>query len=443
MSEFRKSIIKLSIPVIIQNGVLSLLNFMDVLMIGQLGDTNIAAVGISNQVFFVLSMLFFGVTSGATIFTSQFWGKKEISKIRNVAGFSLLLTFSAAFISSLIVILIPETVIGLFTPDTEVIKLGSIYLRFVAISYIFTAISVCFSSILRSIEIVVPTMVISIFAVILNTILNYILIFGKFGFPVMGIKGAAVATSIARSIEVLLILFYVYIKNKVINIGISDILNTPKDLMKKYIKISIPVMFNELVWALGIAVYNGIYAHISTESIAAVNIAAGVEGFAFVVFHGFGSAASIMIGKKIGEGKNKIAATYATKFLKIGIVGAIIVGLSIFLASDLIISIYKVSDIAKIYAKQILTILSLFLWVKVSNMNFFGSILRSGGDTRFAFLTDASAIWLVGIPLAAVAAFVFHMPVYYVILFVMADEIVKFLIALNRFRSGKWLHDLT
>jgi putative MATE family efflux protein len=442
-STYFKTLMRIAVPIASQHFITSSLNAVDVIMIGQLGETAVAAVGLANQVFFLLILLLFGISSGAAMFTAQFWGKEDIESIHKVLGIGLMLGIASSLLFSFAALVFPEFILSIYSKDPAVIALGSTYLRRVALSYVFTSITFSFASVLRSTENVKLPMFVSIVALSINTVLNYLLIFGNFGFPKMGVEGAAIATLIARSLECVTLLTLTYRLRTPVAARLSELLGFNRDFILRYLKIALPVMFNEMMWSLGITVYNIVYARIGTESIAAVNISATIENMAFVLFIGISNAAAIMIGKRIGANEEDKAYTYGKRTLILGMAGAVLVGIIILVGKDAILSLYQISETARLYASLILTITSFVLWIRVSNMIMIVGIFRSGGDTRFSFILDVGSVWLVGVPFALIGAFVFHLPVYGVVLMIMAEEVVKMLIGFWRFSSRKWINNLT
>ncbi len=440
--EFLSTLFKIALPITIQQFVTSFLNIVDVVMIGQLGETSIAALGLANQLFFLLIFLLFGISSGSAIFIAQFWGQRDIKNIRKVMGIGLTISVSCAFLFSLVAVFLPEWVLSIYSKDSAVIALGSSYLRVVGLSYVATAITVSYSSTLRSMEQVKLPMFVSFVAFGLNAILSYGLIFGQWGFPLMGVVGAAVATCIARFVECSALLFFTYSKKLPAAAKISEMFAFDLNFLRNFSKTMLPVVFAEMAWSFGITTYNIIYARMGTESLAAINIAATIEELAFVIFIGLANACAIMIGNKIGEGEEQKAYEYGGKLVILGITGSMLMGCFVFAGAERILSLYKVSQTAHNYALNILTIFSLTMWVRVSNMNLFIGILRSGGDTRFAFMIDSSSIWLIGVPLAFSGAFIFHLPIYWVYSLVVMEEFVKFSITLTRYFSRKWINNL-
>lgn len=440
--KFFKVLLKLAIPIVLQNLVLSSLNLVDTIIIGGLGERAIASVGLANQYFFLLNLILFGITSGSSIFTAQYWGNRDIPNIKRVLGLCIITGGLAALLFTIGGLFLPEKILSIFTKDTAVIVLGSEYLRIIAFSYIITSISFAFSFTLRSTGQVKIPMVVSITALGINTALNYILIYGYFGFPEMGVRGSALATLIARAIEMVFILTVVYKTKNVIAGNLNQLFNLTINFIKNFFKVTIPVILNESIWALGVTLYSVVYARMGTEVIASTNISSTIERITWVIFMGLGNACAVMIGNKIGEGNDKEAFTYAKRFIILGPSLAIIGGIFVFFNSHFILSAYKVSPTVYNYAAKNLIVFSVFLWVKVFNFTSIVGILRSGGDTKFCLFIDTSGVWLIGVPLAFLGGLVWHLPVYWVYTLVFMEEIYKFILGLPRILSKKWINNL-
>jgi putative MATE family efflux protein len=440
--KFLLTMYRLASPIMLQNFIIFSLGMVDVLMIGQLGESAVAGVGIADQIFFLAILMFFGITSGAAIFTAQFWGQKDIHRIRSVLGLCLLMSLAGALFFSSVAILAPEWVIGIYSTDPEVIALGSSYLRIVAFSYAATAITTSYSAVLRSIENVKLPMLVSLLALSLNTVFNYGLIFGHFGLPALGVTGAAIATASARSLEAILLLIFIYGGKLPVAAKFSELLDFSTISLGQFFKTTLPVVGTEIAWSFGVTTYNVVFARIGTESIAAFNIASTVDRLIFVVFIGLGNACAIMIGNRIGAGEQDIATTYGKKYLVLGPIIAVLVGLLMVAISGPILSLYNVSADTVTYARSIMIIMAFSLPIRSSNMLALIGILRSGGDTRYAFFIDAGVIWCIGVPLALFSAFVLQLPVHWVYLIVMTEEVVKLLLGLQRFFSQRWIHVL-
>ncbi len=440
--KFFKSMLRLAIPIILQNLILSSLNLVDNIMIGRLGEGAIASVGLANQYFFLLNLLLFGISSGSSIFTAQYWGNRDLPNIKRVLGICLISGIFAAFIFTLGALFIPTQILSLFSKDIDVVNLGSEYLRVIAFSYIITSISFSYSFTLRSTGQVKIPMLVSTVALGVNTVLNYMLIYGNLGFPQMGVKGAALATLIARIVEICLIILIVYKTSNPIAAKLNELLDLSSSFIKQFFKVTLPVILNESIWALGVTMYAVVYARMGTEVIASTNISSTIERITWVIFMGLGNACAVMIGNKIGEGNEKDAFIYAKRFIIIGPSLAIIAGIIVYFNSHFILSAYKISPIVYNYAAKNLMVFSVFLWVKVFNFTSIVGILRSGGDTKFCLIIDTAGVWAIGVPLTMLGGLVWGLPVYWVYVLVYMEEIFKLILGLPRILSKKWINNL-
>jgi putative MATE family efflux protein len=439
---FLKKFISIALPISLQALVSQGLNVIDVMMIGQLGEVSVASVGLSNQVFFLFLLSLFGITSGMAIFTAQYWGAKDVRNIHRVQGLSLLFGLCGAVVFAILAILFPAPVLRIYTEDAEVVALGSEYLRIVGFSYFFYAITLGYASVLRSVEQVKLPMIVSASAMIVNSAINYLLIFGNFGFPQLGVQGAAIATLISRILEATAILIFTYRLKLPAAARFKEMVDINWEFVRKILKTIWPVVLNEVFWSLGITTYNIIYAHIGTESIAAINITSTIESLAFVAINGIGHGCAVMVGNQIGAGNVDLAITYGKRLRKLSILGAVLIGMIIFLSADGILSFYKVSLTTAMFAKNILRIFGLTMWLRVNNFVLFIGVLRSGGDTRFALIIELFGIWAIGVPLAYLGASILDLPVYWVYALVAVEEAYKFIISTFRFKSKKWINNL-
>lgn len=440
--DFLREMLTIAIPISFQQLINASLNMIDVLMVGQLGETSIAALGLSNQVFFVFILLLFGTTSGMSIFTAQFWGKKEVDPIRKVLGISILTTSVIALAFSLAAVLIPETVIGFYTNDQEVIDIGAQYLGIVGLSYIPVAIATSYVAVLRSIQLVKLTVIATTIALIFKTILGYMLIFGLGGLPALGVRGAAIGTASGWTLELTLILIFVYTQKTPLAGNPYTFFSFDMSLFGRVLRTALPALANEFFWSVGITTYNAIYAHIGTDSIAAINVNATMEELGFVVFMGLGNACAVMVGNRIGARKEDDAYETVRRVIIISVLSAWVVGLVILLLRDVVVGLYDLSPSGVNNVRMLMLMMSCTLWIRMFNFSTFIGALRAGGDTRFALMMEICSIWLIGVPAAYFAAFVLYLPVYYVYLFVILEEVVKAFVSFWRFRSRKWIHDL-
>lgn len=441
--KFYSVMLKVALPIAAQSLVFNLLNAVDVLLIGQLGETSIAAVALSNQWTFLMNLFLFGVGSGTAIFTAQFWGRHDVPNLRRAFGVGLVIGLFGSALFAVPALLAPTRVLSIYTNDPEVVALGAPYLQTVALSYVFTALTTVFGITLRTTRHVKLPVGVSVAALTFKTALAYCLIFGYLGLPELGIMGAATATVIARIVECGVLLFLTYRWRLPPALRPRDMAGLNRAFLATFAVTTVPVILNEVIWALGTNVYAGIYARISTESVAAVNISSTIEGVALVPMFGIGNACAIILGNAIGGGEEPLARDYARKFLAISIAVGLGAGVLIFTASRFILGAYNISPEAARSAQGVMTVMSSALWLKAANLLIIVGILRSGGDTRFSLFADTAPMWLLGIPAALIGAFVLKLPVYLVVLMVViADELTKFLIATWRVRSGRWLRNV-
>jgi putative MATE family efflux protein len=440
--EYIAELRKIAIPVIIQQLAFSVLNMVGVIFVGQKGDASVAAVGLAGQIAFLLNLVHFGIISGAAMFTAQFWGRRDIPNLRRVLGLCLILAISTSAIFFTLSQLFPAQILGIYSTDPAVIKLGAGYLRIFSWTFLFFAVTFSYALVMRSTGDVKTPTAVSVFALSISTVLSYSLIFGKFGLPELGIQGTAVAAVIARGLECLSLLVIAYAQKTPVAASIRELTDFDAKFIARVIKPMFPVILNELFWALGITTYNIIYARIGTTSFAAMNIVGTIEQVAFVLFFGISNSTSVMVGNKIGEGQEEKAFIYAGRSLVLAAIGGLFMGIVLQLVKVPVLSLYNVSDEVIRNAGNIVNVLSVFIWMRVCNMTIVVGILRAGGDTRFSLFLDGIIIWIVGVPMAYIAAYVLHLPIYFVYLFVMSEETVKWILGINRYRSHKWINNL-
>lgn len=440
--EFYKIFLSIAVPVAIQNFLSSSLNLTNNILVGQLGDASVAAVGLANQVFFILNVILLGIGGGVSVYISQLWGSRNIAPIKKVVSLSLFITMAAAFIFFLPSFLIPESVLALFSKDTSVIALGSQYLKPISFSFLLMAPSVCFSSALRSTGNVRLPLITNIISLLVNTALNYILIFGKLGFPAMGVSGSAIATVAARLTEITILLTAIYSGDRVISIKLHDLVNIPADLVKRFFNTSGELITKDVIWAVGTSIYMIIYARIGTEAVASMNIISTIKNLAYVLFGGVSNACLIMVGNKIGAGEDKTAYKYAGRFLKITLVLSGILGLLLVLVRPLILSPYKVSAIVLDNAYNLLLASAIMMpATSFASVSIVG-VMRSGGDIRYTIVLDLIAVWFIGLPLAWLGGIILQLDIVWVFLMISLQEMFKAIFCFRRYKSRKWINNV-
>lgn len=439
LNGFYSSLFTIAIPISLQALLQNFVNMLDTVMIGRLGSVEIAAVGLGNQIFFILNMILFGITSGGGVFIAQFWGKKDLGGIRRSLGLMTLIAAFVALVFNVLGLLIPHQLIRIYSPDPEVVRVGGEYLRLACLSYIPTAISFSFTLALRSTERVKLPLVCTSVSLLTNAGANYLLIF----LAGLGVKGAAIATVFSRLVELVILLSWTYSHGYEICGRLRELLGFDWSFVFKYLKIAFPVIVNETFWGLGTSVYNGIYAHAGTDSFTAYSITGTISQLTWVFCMGFGNGIGVLIGKHIGEKKMDEAKGYALRSMWfMPLVGAV-VGVLLLPLSKLLPFLFNVEPEIIKMATQILMILILLYPFNSFCMDWVVGVCRAGGDTVFSAVGELIVLWGVAIPLGYVAAFVLHLPAPMIFLFLSSESIVKAIVGAIRVLSGKWLHEVT
>ncbi|MDF2840350.1 MAG: family efflux transporter [Clostridia bacterium] len=441
---FYNKLLSISIPIMLQNLISSVLNMVDTAMVGALGEAQIAAVGLANQVFFVFFLLIYGINSGCGIFIAQYWGSKDEENIKRTVGFSVVVGAVVGLVFTLIAIGLPRQIMQLFTTDNAVIEHGIMYMRYVSMSYLLTSVSIAYSFAARNIGDVKTPMIISTTSLIINGLLNFILIFGLLGFPRLEVAGAAIATVIARLFEALALIYWIYVlrKGKMLSPRLSDVKRLDMKFVKNIMITAIPVILNDVFWALGMTMYSAAYARIGTTAIASIQIANTIQNLFIVISIGLASSCAVMLGNEIGSDNKEKAIIYAKRFLLIGALAGFVLGVVLILISPIILIMFSNTLAVQQSAQKILWIMGIFLWARFMNNILIVGILRSGGDTTFSMILETCSVWLLGVPLAFAGALWWGFSVYLVYTLISLEELVKIYFGLGRVRSNRWVKDV-
>lgn len=440
---FLREMLAIALPVAFQQLINASIGVIDVVMIGQLGETSVAALGLANQVYFILIVLLFGITSGMSIFSSQYWGRRDVESIRKILGMCLVVSALVAAIFTFAAVALPERILSFYTRDQKVITLGRDYLRIVGCSYIFVAITASYNAVLRSVKIVNIAVIAAAIALIFKAILGYMLIIGFGDLPALEVRGAAIGTASGWTLELILLLILVHAQKTPLACGLAALFTFGVSFFIRTLKTVLPAVANEMVWSLGITTYSAIYAHIGTDAIAAININAAVEELAFVIFMGLGSACAVMVGNHIGVGRKEEAYDVVRNVAALNIGVALLIGGIVYFLRDAVVGLYQLSPGGANNLRNLLLIMGGTLWIRMFNFSLLIGALRAGGDTRFSLAMEFFSIWLIGVPLAYAGAFILNLPVYYVYLIVIVEEIIKAFVNVWRFKSRRWIHELT
>ena len=441
--QFYRSVFALVIPMALQNLINVGVTAADVIMLGRVGEKALSGASLAGQVQYIMVLFLFGLTSGATVLTAQYWGKGDKKTIEKILGLGMKAAIIVTAIFTVAALLIPDLLMRIFTNDPAVISEGMKYLRIVAFSYVLMGITQVYLFIMRSVERVVVATVVYLVSLICNVILNAIFIFGLIGCPAMGIQGAALGTLAARFVELILVFGYARLFNKDIKFRFRYLMRTDKLLVRDFLRYALPVVMNEVMWGLGTAANTAILGHMGSAAVAANSVAQVARQLATVVAFGLSSATAIYLGKTIGEKKFEHAKAYAHRFLLLSVVMGAIGGVIILVAAPVTAALLSLTPAAKSYLKFMFFVMSYFVIAQSFNTTMVVGTFRSGGDTRFGLIMDVATMWGCSILFGFLAAFVFHcgVPVVYIIL--MSDELIKVPITWIRYRSYKWLKDVT
>ena len=433
---------KIALPIALQSLIGSSLNLIDNLMVGSLGELQLNAVGVSVQIFFIYWMLLYGISGGAATFISQFYGVNDFKNIRRTTGFTLTIAMGVGLIFVIAAEAFPQYILRIFTRFPEVIEEGSGYVRLAAPTFLMLAVTQPFTIALRATQQTRLPLYASAVALLTNTVLNYIMIFGKLGLPALGVNGAALATSIARLLEMGLILFVVFGRKNRIAGRLSEFFSYGKELAKRVYKNALPTTANETLWGLGTSMYVAAFARIGITEGAAIQACNTINNLFSLAAFSIGDAILILVGQKLGEGKPDLAYAMSKKIIVVGLVIGLVLGGSVILAGDSILSLFDFTPEGAAYARKILIVYGAALWLALYNAMHITGTLRGGGDTRFAMLTETGTVWLIGVPLAFFTSLYLHWPIYIAVLAVKSEEVVKGMILTKRYFSKKWLKNV-
>lgn len=442
-TNYYKSLFTLAVPVALQGLISFLVSFADNLMVNTLGDAAVSGVYMGNQLQTFLQMFTGGVGGALLIIASQYWGRKEPEPIRKLVAIGLRFSVGVGLLFTLVGSIFPVQIISIFTRDAAVIAEGAVYLRWVCLSYTFFCLTQALISAMRSVEITRIGMVVSLFSLVVNVGLNYILIFGKLGAPAMGIKGAAIATVASRIVETLVIACFVFIRDKKLVFRLRHLLLTDKLLARDYLKYGLPIVAGDIVWSVNMMCNSAILGSYGAEVITAASVANTLNTLAYILISGLASAMGILTGKTIGEGKVELMKEYArtTQLLFLGV--GFLTGGFVFAVGAPFIRLYGgISAEAAAIALTFARVLSVTSIGTCYQMPCLFGLVKSGGDISFVFKNDTTFVFCVVLPSAILAAWLGAPPwVTYACLKI--DQILKCFVAVVKVNRFNWMKKLT
>ena len=435
-------ILRLALPIMIQNLFSAAISSADVIMLNTVGQSAISAASLAVQYTNVLFMVYYGLGTGATMLCAQYWGKGDVRSIEKVEGIALRFSIVISLLFAIPAMTIPNLMMKLFTNDAELISLGGAYLRIVSISYLCWSITEIYLSVLRSIERVKTSTILNVSALLLNIFLNAVFIFGWFGSPKLGIRGVALATSISRVVQ-LIACFAVSAASKDVKIRLRAMFEKGGVLMQDFVRLSLPALGNDISWGVAFSMYSVIMGHMGTDVVAANSLVVVVRNFGTVMSFGIANASGIYVGKKIGAGKMEEAEADGSRSLKLTVAAGLAGGILVALAAPFVIRYASLSETATGYLKIMMLINTYYIMGIAVNTTLIAGIFRAGGDSRFGFICDTIDMWGYAVPLGFFAAFVLKLPPMVVYFLLCTDEFVKWPWVLRRYKSRKWLKNIT
>ena len=441
--KFYLNVMALVIPMAIQNlinvGVLA----SDVFMLGKVGEKALSGASLGGQIYYIMGLFLFGLTSGTTVLTAQYWGKKDTKTIEKVLALGMKAAITVTAVFMFLSVAFPGALLRIFTNDPEVVAEGVKYLRIVGMSFVITGITQTYLYVMRSVERVMISTIVFSLSLVCNVILNAIFIFGLCGLPAMGVVGAALGTFIARTLEVVLVFIYARTRNREIKFRFKYFIKCDPVLVKDFLTYALPVVLNEVLWGFATSANTAILGHMGSAAVAANSVAQVARQLATVVAFGVTTATAIYLGKTIGERKNEHAKAYAVRFIALSIILGVMGGALILICSPFVTASLSLTPQAKDYLRFMFFVMSYFVVAQSYNCTLNIGIFRSGGDTKFGLKTDMCVMWGGTILTGALAAFVFKCSVPVVYFILMCDELIKIPILTVRYRKYIWLKNIT
>ena len=442
-TSFRKTVFAFLLPMAIQNLINVAISSTDVIMLGRYSEVALSASSLASQIQFILILLFFGIGSGATVLTAQYWGKKDTKTIEKILAIGIKIAFGLSLFFFIFAFFFSRVAMSLFTNDETTILEGIKYLKIVSFSYLTTSISIVYLVTMRSVERVGVSTVAYATSFVTNFIINYLLIFGSFGFAKMGVEGAAIGTLVARLVELGIVFYYNSKNHHFVSIKWKYIKSLDPILKKDFIKYSAPTMMNELLWAGGTAAGIAILGRLGNSIVAANSITSVVRQLAMVFAFGLANTAAIMVGKEIGKKDFNTAEIYAKKLLLYSFLSSLLGVALLLIIKPFIIKKFALNGEVEDYLNLTLNILFYYIPLQSISAVLIVGVFRAGGDTKFALVADVLPLWFGSVLISAIAAFYLNLPAKLIYLLIMSDEIIKQPLIIWRYKSKKWINNVT
>ncbi len=443
-AQFIKRLFLMALPIALQNMMFSSRSLVDVMMLGQLGESEIAAVGVAARATFVTTIMIVGVTTGGALLTAQYWGANNREGVRRSTALTWFISLLFALATTLLFVLVPDQIMGLATTDPQVIALGRDYLVICSISMVWVACVASMAAGLRAVHQPGTSTFFSGIGIASNVFLNWVLIFGNLGFPALGIKGAAIATVLSGAIEVATLFGYLYIKKHLLAFSIQDIQRVlVMEKVTRFLKLSMPTTLNFLAWAGGLFAYHAIMGRSSVQGLAALSVMSPVESMSLAFVIGLASAGSVFVGNQLGAKRYEQVYYQAWVAVFINLLMGVVLALFVYGIQQHVLGAFSaLSEETRHLAEQFYVILCFGLVIRSVPLMMIVGVLRAGGDVKYCLYQDLVAQWCIGIPLAAVAAIWFGVEPQWVYLLFLIEEVVKWGASGYRLVSRKWINNL-
>ncbi len=437
--KFYRQVAGIAVPIALQGFITTGVNMMDTLMIGIVGETQLSAVSLANQFISIYQILCMGIGMGASVLVARYYGMRDRDSLKKTVAIMVRLCVGMAALFCLVTAFFPEWIMGIYTVEDAIISNGVRYLEYSVITYFLLGLSLTSTIVLRNVQKVKLPLYTSIGAFFINVGANYVFIFGKFGFPEMGVAGAAVGTLIARVFEFGMTCGYLFLRDQEIGVRISDVFQKVGNLWREYIRISVPVLLSDGILAIGNNSVAMVIGRLGESFVAANAVTAMTQQLSTTVIQGFSQAGAIVTGYTLGEGDKDKAREQGYAFLGIGILfGAIGAGI-IMLIAEPMITAYNLSTQTQEIARELMRAISLIVLFQATNSIMTKGVLRGGGDTKILMVADNIFLWVASIPLGILAGLVLHLPAFWIYFFLKVDQVLKAVWCVIRLRSGKWI----
>ena len=436
----RKEIVRLALPIALQQFMTALVGACDAIMLGKLSQDAMSAVSLATQVTFVFNLFMFAFMAGENMFVAQYYGKGDYTGISQVFSLVTKICGCIAVVFLAGALFFPEQLMRILTNEETLIVLGSEYLRVIGISYVFSGIAQTFLAIMKNCGAVNMSTLINGVMVILNIVLNAVLIFGLSGFPKMGIKGAALATVLATVVQFLWSVGYVLCRIRAVKFSLRS---CEKKLFGRFWQKTVPLLINNLAWGIGFSMYSVIMGHLGTDAVAANGIANISKNLVVCFCLGLGNAGSIIVGNRLGADRLQEAKEVGETLTKTAIIAGIVSGLVLIALSPFITKMVDLTPTARGYLQKMLLISSYYIAGKSVNCMTIGGIFAAGGDSKFGMLCDSVTLWCIIVPLGCICAFILKLPVMVVYFVLNLDEIIKLPVVYKHYKKYKWIKNLT